>query len=258
MFAFVLLADHVRLPGRKSKGPVAARRHDGRMAVFSELARQRTAKLHSALLDHPFNRELARGTLGRQQFQFYLVQDARYLVGFARALAVASAKADDVADIAFFAGAAQEAIVVERALHEGYFERFGLSDADLDAVPTSPTCLAYTSYLLATATTADYPELIAALLPCFWVYQQVGEHIVAGQRGDTDNQYQAWIDTYADDEFAKAVATCRDAVDRAADAATEPARERMFAAFTRACEYEWLFWDSAYRLEAWPTTDLLG
>ncbi|HJP79420.1 MAG TPA: thiaminase II [Pseudonocardiaceae bacterium] len=227
------------------------------MSAFCELSRQRTDTLHRALLDHPFNRELAEGSLGRQQFQFYLVQDARYLAGFARALAIASAKAPDVADVAFFAGAAQEAIVVERALHAGYFERFGLTDAELAGVPTSPTCLAYTSFLLATAATADYPELVAALLPCFWVYQQVGEHIVAGQGGAADNPYQAWIDTYADEEFAKAVATCRDAVDRAAAAATESTQDRMFAAFSKACEYEWLFWDSAYHQEAWPTANLL-
>lgn len=227
------------------------------MSVFCDLARQRTDTLHRALLDHPFNRELAAGSLGRQQFQFYLVQDARYLVGFARALAIASARASDVADVAFFAGAAQEAIVVERALHAGYFERFGLTDAELADVPTSPTCLAYTSFLLATAATAGYPELIAALLPCFWVYQQVGENIVAGQLAGADNPYQAWIDTYADEEFAKAVTACRDAVDRAAEAATENTKDRMFAAFRKACEYEWLFWDSAYHQEAWPTAHLL-
>ncbi|HEX3780965.1 MAG TPA: thiaminase II [Pseudonocardiaceae bacterium] len=224
------------------------------MSVFSEQAWQRTEKLQRALLDHPFNRELAAGTLGRQQFQFYLVQDARYLVGFARALAVAASKAADVADIAFFAGAAQEAIVVERALHAGYFERFELTEADLAAVETSPSCLAYTSYLLATAQSGDYPELIAALLPCFWIYQQVGADILAGQAADSvANPYQTWIDTYADEEFAVAVRGARDAVDRAAEAATSDTRERMFAAFQRACEYEWLFWDSAHRLEAWPT-----
>jgi len=233
------------------------------MSVFSEQAWQRTEKLQRALLDHPFNTELAAGTLGRQQFQFYLVQDARYLVGFARALAVAASRASDVVDVAFFAGAAQEAIVVERALHAGYFEQFGMTEARLAAVETAPSCLAYTSYLLATAQSDGYPELIAALLPCFWVYQQVGSDIVAKQTSGTDstdsgtdsaaNPYQAWIDTYADEEFAVAVRACRDAVDRAADAATPSTRERMFAAFQRAGEYEWLFWDSAYRLESWPT-----
>jgi thiaminase (transcriptional activator TenA) len=26
----------------------------------------------------------------------------------------------------------------------------------------------------------------------------------------------------------------------------------MHAAFTRATQLEWMFWDSAFRLEAWP------
>jgi thiaminase/transcriptional activator TenA len=206
----------------------------------------------------PFNAELAAGSLSQQRFRFYLVQDARYLVGFARALAVAAAKAEATSDVAFFAGAAQESIVVERALHDSYFDRFGMTEADQHAIETSPTCLAYTSFLLATAQTASYAELIAALLPCFWVYQNVGTQILATLRPGTDNPYLAWIDTYADDDFAESVLTCRHAVDKAAAATDERTRERMLAAFTRATEYEWLFWDSAHRLETWPTVALRG
>ncbi|AXB45922.1 thiaminase II [Amycolatopsis albispora] len=226
------------------------------MPGFCDEAWRRTAKLQQSVLAHPFNEELAAGTLSPERFQFYLAQDARYLIGFGRALAVAATRAPDPADLSFFAGAAREAVVVERALHEGYFEKFGLSEADLDAIETSPTCLAYTSYLLAVAQAGSYPELIAALLPCFWIYQHVGEHILANQSGDAENPYQAWIDTYADDEFAAAVTSCREAVDRAAESADEVTRSRMFSAFTRACEYEWLFWDSAHRMEAWPTAHL--
>jgi thiaminase/transcriptional activator TenA len=29
-------------------------------------------------------------------------------------------------------------------------------------------------------------------------------------------------------------------------------RARMHAAFTRATQLEWMFWDSAFRLETWP------
>ncbi|RZQ62202.1 thiaminase II [Amycolatopsis suaedae] len=208
------------------------------------------------MLEHPFNTELAAGTLSRQRFQFYLAQDSRYLIGFGRALAVAAARAPEPDAVAFFAGAAREAVVVERALHEGYFERFGLSEADLDAIETSPTCLGYTSYLLAVSATGSYGELVAALLPCFWVYQHVGSHILAGQEPGADNPYQAWIDTYADDDFAAAVRSCQEAADRAAEVADGATRQRMLAAFTRASEYEWLFWDSAYRLEEWPTRQL--
>jgi thiaminase/transcriptional activator TenA len=222
------------------------------MTGFCNEAWAHTVKLQQATLDHPFNEQLANGSLSRERFQFYLAQDARYLIAFGRALAVAAARAPESGDLTFFSGAAREAVVVERALHEGYFERFGLSEADLAAIETSPTGLAYTSFLLATAQTASYPELIAALLPCFWVYQHVGSDILKRQEA-ADNPYRAWIETYADDEFAVSVRTCKDAVDRAAAGTDETTRRRMLAAFTRASEYEWLFWESAYQLEAWPT-----
>jgi thiaminase (transcriptional activator TenA) len=226
------------------------------MTGFCDEAWERTGTLRRAMLEHPFNVELAAGTLSRERFQFYLVQDARYLIGFARALAVAAARADGVDDVAFFSGAARESIVVERELHAGYFVRYGLSESDADRAETSPTCLAYTSYLLATAKTGSYEELIAALLPCFWIYHHVGTRILRDQEAGARNPFQAWIDTYADDEFAAAVLSCRDAVDRAAAAAAEHIRARMLAAFTRACEYEWMFWDSAYWMERWPTAAL--
>ncbi|MEU3274072.1 thiaminase II [Saccharomonospora sp. NPDC006951] len=230
------------------------------MSGFCDRSWQSTANLRKAMLDLPFNAELAEGTLGRDRFQFYLAQDARYLVGFGRALSVAAAKAPDPAALAFFSGAAREAVLVERALHESYFERFGLGEADLAAIETSPTCLGYTSYLLAVAQTEGYAELIAALLPCFWIYHDVGTDILEQQRrtGASGNPYQAWIDTYADDDFAAAVRTCIAEVDKAAERADEHTVARMSAAFTRACEYEWMFWDSAYRMESWPTTHLRG
>lgn len=225
------------------------------MAGFCERAWRHTERINTAALELPFNVELAAGTLQRQRFQFYLAQDSRYLVGFGRALAVAAARAPETDDFAFFAGAAREAVVVERQLHEGFFADFGISEAELAAIETSPTCLGYTSYLLATAQTASFGELIAALLPCFWVYQHIGETTLARQSGGP-NPYQAWIDTYADEEFARAVSACREAVDRAADAAEERTRQAMLAAFTRACEYEWMFFDSGYRMEGWPTAHL--
>ncbi|HEX3649700.1 MAG TPA: thiaminase II [Pseudonocardiaceae bacterium] len=226
------------------------------MTGFCARAWQHTERLRRAMIEQPFNRELADGSLPGERFQFYLVQDSRYLIGFARALAVAAARAGTAGDVAFFAGAAQEAVVVERELHESYFDRFGMSEADQDAVETSPTCLAYTSFLLATAQTQGFPELIATLLPCFWIYQEVGNQILAAQPPGAGNPYLAWIETYADDDYAEAVLTCRHAVDTAAAGADQNTRDAMLAAFTRATEYEWLFWDSAYRQETWPTAGL--
>ena len=66
------------------------------------------------------------------------------------------------------------------------------------------------------------------------------------------NPYQPWIDAYGDPAFGDKVEHARALTDRAAAAATEALRARMHAAYRRASQYEWMFWDSAWRLEAWP------
>jgi thiaminase/transcriptional activator TenA len=67
-----------------------------------------------------------------------------------------------------------------------------------------------------------------------------------------DAPYRAWIDTYAGEEFHAAVRAMIAATDDAAKEVNSPLRARMHAAFTRAAQLEWVFWDSAFRLEAWP------
>ncbi len=198
----------------------------------------------------PFNAELADGRLGLDAFRHYIVQDAKYLIAFGQALALAAAKADAPDHIVQFAGAAREAVVVERALHEDYFGRFGLDAAAVAAEDMSPACHHYTSFLLATAFREPLPVVAAALLPCFWVYREVGHHIhgVAAP----GNPYRAWIDTYAGDDFAAAVDAMIATTDGLARAASEGEVRAMHAAFTRAMQLEAMFWVSAYRGGGWP------
>ncbi|WCS28223.1 TenA family protein [Methylobacterium sp. NMS14P] len=197
----------------------------------------------------PFNAELAAGTLPQDRFRHYIVQDAHYLIGFGRALSLAAAKAPDPDTIVQFSRAAQEAIVVERALHGGFFRDYGIGPETFAATPLTPASDHYVCYLMATAYAEPYPVLCAALLPCFWIYKAVGDDIFA--RAAPDNPYRAWIDTYAGDDFAAAVAAMIDATDRAARDASETERACMHRAFTQATRLEWQFWDSAYRDAAW-------
>jgi thiaminase/transcriptional activator TenA len=220
---------------------------------YCRLAWEKTAGLQQAICEHPFNQALAEGTLDHRRFAFYMAQDARYLIGFSRTLAAASTRAPDIDAAAFFAGGAQQALVVERSLHQGELQRLGWSDEELASVDVSPTCLAYTSFLASIALSEPWPVLVGALLPCFWVYQHVGQTISQRTAGLREHPYRAWIDTYSDESFAASVARARHIADMAAISATTEVVDQMVEAFTRATEYEWLFWDSAWNLEQWPT-----
>lgn len=218
------------------------------MTGFCDRAWQRTTELRAAIHALPFNRDLAAGTLRTDRFQFYIRQDAAYLEQYARILALAGARGPDGAILRLFAESALEAVAVEQALHGAYFKQFGIDPA-APADP-SPDCLGYTSFLLATAYHDPWEVLLGALLPCFWLYWDVGTAIA--RESAANNPYQAWIDTYADAAFGDAVKAVITATDSAASGASATVQEQMMTAFIRSCQYEWLFWDGAYQLRNWP------
>jgi thiaminase/transcriptional activator TenA len=204
--------------------------------------------VYAAILEHPFLRGLASGELPREAFLFYVIQDAHYLRDYARALAVCAARAPAEADIQMFAEHAAGAIAVERELHEGFFADAGLGEAEVAATPMAPTCLAYTSYLLASVYGGSFAEALGAVLPCYWIYQEVGTEL--GRRGSPDPLYQRWIDTYGGEEFAAVVRAVIELTDRLEPSAAEAGR--MAERFRTTARYEWMFWDMGWRRESWP------
>jgi thiaminase/transcriptional activator TenA len=218
--------------------------------TFSKDAWNANKALYETIRTMPFNQALAEGKLSEDRFKHYIIQDAHYLIAFGRALAVAAAKADDPDGIVQFSEAAKVAIIVERALHADYFKRFGVSQKDFETTPLSPACHHYSSFLIATAWAEPYAVALAALLPCFWIYAEVGKDIHS--RAAKGNPYQAWIDTYAGQDFHDAVNAVIATTDRVAAKQSPETIKAMHHAFTRATQLEWIFWDSAWNLGEWP------
>lgn len=222
------------------------------MTTFTNTVLTDIDGLLGKIRDLAFIRELTAGTLSRERFQFYVIQDSLYLNSYSRALSLAAAKAPDAEAMLQFTKSAQDAIAVERALHAGFLRQFGVEDAALQRAEKSPTCAGYTNFILATATTGSYEELVAAILPCFWIYWHIG-HLIT-EIAAPANPYRAWIDTYTDAPFEAAVKAVVGITDRVAASATPATVADMRRAFAIASSYEWMFWDSAYRQEAWPVT----
>lgn len=218
--------------------------------TFCSDAWQRNLPLFNATLELPFNRALADGSLSREVFRHYMIQDSHYLVAFGRALAVAAAKADGADGVVQFAAAAQEAVVAERELHHSFMREYAVTPEQFASAPLSPTCHHYCHFLQSAAWSRPYPVALAALLPCFWIYAEVGVDLQA--RSVPHNPYQSWIDTYGGEAFHAHVRAVRDTVDAVAAQADAQTVAQMHAAYTDAARLEWMFWDSAYRQATWP------
>lgn len=208
------------------------------------------APIHARILEHPFVTGLTDGTLARPAFARYVVQDELFLAEYARALALCGARAADLPTLTMFCNDATGAIGVERELHARLLDALGVGRAVLGSTGPTPTCAAYTDYLLRTAALGERHEAIAAVLPCYWIYWEVGRELA--RRGSRDPLYAEWITTYADPGFGAAVEGCRAAFDAAMTGASDGARQAALAHAVRAARYEWMFWDAAYRDEQWP------
>jgi thiaminase/transcriptional activator TenA len=206
--------------------------------------------IYSAILQHPFLTGLTDGSLARESFRFYAVQDALYLREFARALSIAAARSPEDDWIIMFNEHAANALRVERSLHEGFFREFGLSPSDVAATPLAPTNLAYTTYLLAVAYGSPFHEAVAALLPCYWIYWEVGKALE--RAGSRDPLYTRWIETYASKEFGDVVTAVLDVTDQVARRLGPAEREVMRRHFVTTSRFEWMFWEMGYRRESWP------
>jgi thiaminase/transcriptional activator TenA len=207
-------------------------------------------EIYRSIRAHPFLTGLTDGSLERQAFEFYVIQDAHYLREYARALSVAAARAPAEPDIAMFNRHAEGAVAVERSLHESFFADFDLSPEDVARTPMAPTNLAYTSYLLATAYGGSFAELLGAVLPCYWIYWEVGKELAA--QGSPDPLYGRWIGTYGGEEFAEIVQAVLALTDRIGPELSPAERKRAGRCFVTTSRYEWMFWEMGYRREQWP------
>jgi thiaminase/transcriptional activator TenA len=207
-------------------------------------------KIYRAILEHPFIRGLTEGSLPQAAFQYYVVQDALYLQDYARCLALAGAKAPVDAWCEMFAEHTKTALVVERSLHEAFFQGWGLSSEAVYRTAKAPTNLAYTSYLLRVAYDRPFEEVVGAVLPCYWIYWEVGKHLE--REGSPNPLYQRWIETYASEAFASVVRQVLEVMDQVAADLPPGRRARVQQHFVTTSRYEWMFWDAAYRQEQWP------
>ena len=218
--------------------------------AFRDVLKNAAEPIWEAILAHPFLTELGAGTLPHERFAYFIRQDYLYLFEFARVLCIGGSKAEDLDTLEMFAKHAANTVAVERAMHTGFMQRLGLGAGDLLGGERTPATQAYTRHLLTIAQEGTLGEVVAAVLPCYWIYYEVGRHLAS--RRPADPVYQDWIRAYGSEIFAALVQQQLALVDRLGSAASEHEQRRMMTHFIQSSRYEYLFWDDAYKLAAWP------
>ena len=214
---------------------------------WSNTAWHEALPIYNTITAMPFIKELTAGTLNLEKFKYYMQQDAHYLEYFARRFCCYCSKSTRCKYHVGFCAFCRRCHCGRTRPADGYFKQYEVGER----APISPDCCHhYVHFMQSMTFGSDVSVAMAAVLPCFWIYKKVGDHILEHQ-SQNDNPYADWIATYAGEEFGlivdKAIALC----DAAAATATPAQQEAMTAAFVTASRLEFAFWDSAYKLEKW-------
>src|SRR5437588_7739157 len=164
---------------------------------LSERLRESVLPLWQRQLEHPFMLALGNVSLPRANFEFYIRQDALFLDELTKTFAFSATKASDHEEMEQFGKFLLNTLVVEAELHRRYGERFGLTPDEMAATAMAPTNYAYTRHLLSIAATGTLAELLTAILPCAWIYAEVGRHLVGEAPPAPDHPYVDCLGTYA-------------------------------------------------------------
>src|SRR5690625_1779163 len=216
---------------------------------FTEELRESAAKSWEQSINHPFVQGVVRGELPLDKFKFYILQDIYYLKHYGKIHALAAAQAEDFKITAMLADKEKLTAEAELTVHEEHAKILKISDEEMEDLQPAPTAYAYTSHLYRAAGSGSLGQTIAAILPCYWLYADIGK--IFQDAKPEEPIYQNWIQTYASEWFHTSTQEMIDLLDEIAEKSSEKEKEKMEEQFLIAKEYELSFWEMSYTKEQW-------
>ncbi|MED4012670.1 thiaminase II [Priestia aryabhattai] len=218
---------------------------------FSERLYEKLQPIWRQNHNHPFVQGMGDGTLEKEKFRFYMIQDYLYLIDYAKLFAIGAMKATDLQTMGKFAALLDSTLNEEMSLHREYAKKFEISEKELEKAQPSPTTLAYTHYMLHVGQSGTLAELVAALLPCMWSYWEIGKEL-SEKPGANNEFYREWIEMYSSEEFGELATWCIDLFDSLTEDKSEVELEKLEEIFLNTTRFEYMFWDMAYNEAMWP------
>lgn len=198
---------------------------------------------------HEFVRRIGDGSLPTACFRRYLGQDYLFLIQFARALALAIYKSESLIEMRQALRSLTAILEVEMGVHVKFCAGWGLTEAEMSALPEAMETTAYTRFVLERGLAGDILDLHAALAPCIIGYAEIGARLAGDEAtGLEGNPYREWIEMYAGKEYQSVARAEVAELDRLMNLRGGPARfKKLVESFRAATRLEVGFWEMGLR-----------
>lgn len=195
---------------------------------------------------HPFVKGIGDGTLPKEKFQYFLLQDYAYLFEYAKLFALGVVKSDSEDLMVRFSKNLDQVLNKELSIHRAYMQRFGITKAQADGVVAALPNTSYTSYMLCAGYQGGVPEILASVLACSWSYAEIGLKLSQLPGAVSHPLYGPWIEGYAAQDYQDVNAELLIYFDRLTGNLPEQQLGRLEEIFVRCSQFELGFWDMAW------------
>ncbi|MFI0348645.1 MAG: TenA family protein [Chthoniobacterales bacterium] len=207
---------------------------------LSKIAQELSSKKIEEIQLHPFHQEMKAGTLAKDKFAYYVEQDGIFLQGAAKSLALLASKVPVEYVQQFLCYSNDMFVAEEEVVHNFFKKAFNFEETGLIA----PSTLSYTNFHLSTCALQPVEVGVAAMLPGFLVYHQIG--LSLAKEVVPNNPYQRWIETYSGADFGNAANEVEHVFNSLAENTTEALRKKMIETFSHGVCLEWHFCNDCY------------
>jgi len=206
------------------------------------------AEVWTAYNEHPFVLGIQNGTLEREKFRFYMIQDYLYLGDYAKIFALGVAKATSLSNAMLFSRYIS-VMNGELNVHSDYMARLGITQEDIDSAKRSLDSLSYTSYMLRVAYEETEVEIVAAILACAYSYEVIAKKMVENNPAAVDDEfYGSWISGYVSEEYSEENRVLIELLDDMTKSYTPAQIEHLKEVFLACSRYEMAFWDLSWNM----------
>jgi thiaminase/transcriptional activator TenA len=206
------------------------------------------AKIWKEYNQHPFVLEIQNGTLDKNKFRYYIIQDYLYLADYAKIFAIGVAKAKSLKIANMFA----KYIAVmngELNVHHGYLAKLGITQDEIDATSRSLDNLSYTSYMLRIAYEGGEAEILTASLSCAYSYEIIARNIVKNNPDSINDEfYGEWIRGYLSEDYTKENIILLNELNHLTEAYTEKQIRHLIDIFIACSRYELAYWEMSWMM----------
>jgi len=219
------------------------------MPTITSIMRTQAEDLWNKNFNHPFIKELSKGTLPMDTFRYYLKQDHYYLNNFSTLHKRIANKIENPKIKQFLIAGSEGLNDGENEIRETFFKELTITAEEMGTTPIAPNAYSYVSHMYHELNEGTTASACTALLPCYWLYNEIGKQLIAD--GSPIELYQQFIETYDSPEFTDATNQMIQIVDQFGEQASADERQQMITAFVRSSYYELNFWEMAYVHEEW-------